>query len=61
MKYEKIRDSFEKKFRKKSPTDKAIREILKKFQRMGSVHGDSRNGRLRKSGERMELVEELVI
>ena len=60
IKCEKIGDNFEGKFHKKGPTDKAIRELLTKFQRTGSVH-DSRNGRPRKSGERMELVEELVI
>jgi hypothetical protein len=65
MKCEKIRDNYEKNFHKKGPTDrqtdKAVRELLTKFQRTGSVHDDSRNGRPRKSGERMELVEELVI
>ena len=58
MKCEKIRDNFERKFHKKCPTDKAIRELLTKFQRTGSVHDDRRNGRRRKSGERMELVRE---
>jgi hypothetical protein len=61
MKCEKIRDDFERNFHKKGPTDKAIRELLTKFQRTGSVHGERRNGRPRKSGERMELVRELVI
>ena len=51
MKCEKIGDSFERKFHKKSPTDKAIRELLTKFQRTGSVLDDSRNGRPRKSGK----------
>jgi predicted HTH transcriptional regulator len=58
MKCEKIRDNFEMKFHKKNPTDKAIRALLTKFQRTGSVHDDSRNGRPRKTGERMELVPE---
>jgi hypothetical protein len=61
MKCERIRDNFERKFHKKGPTDKAIRELLMNFQRTGSVHDGSRNGRPRTSGERMELVEELVI
>jgi hypothetical protein len=56
MRFEKIRDSFERKFHKKNPTDKAIRELLTKFLRTGSVHDDSRSGRPRKSGERMEFV-----
>jgi hypothetical protein len=42
-------------------THKAIRELLTKFQKTGSVHDDSGNGRPRKSGKRMELVEEFVI
>jgi hypothetical protein len=50
MKCEKIGDNFERKFHKKGPTDKAIREFLTKFQRTGSVYNDSRNGRPRKSG-----------
>jgi hypothetical protein len=50
-----IRDNFERKFQKKIPTDRAIRELLTKFQRTGSVHDDSRNGGPRKFGERMEL------
>jgi hypothetical protein len=58
MKCEKISDNFEKKFHKKGPTDKAIRELVMKFQRTRSVHDDSRNGCPRKSGERMELVRE---
>ena len=58
MKCEKIRDNFERKFHKESPTDKAIRELLTKFQRTGSVLDDSRNGRPRKSGERMEFEED---
>jgi hypothetical protein len=58
MKREKIRDNFESKFHKKGRSDKAICELLTKFQRNGSVHDDSRNGRPRKSGERMELVRE---
>ena len=44
-KNEEIRNQFEKKFHKRGPTDKAIRELLMKFQRTGSVHDDSRNGR----------------
>jgi len=59
MKCKKIRDNFERKFHKKGPTDKAIRELLMKFQRTGSVLDDSRNQRPRKSGERMELVREV--
>ena len=58
MKSEKIRDNFERKFHQKSLTDKDVRELLTKFQRTGSVLDDSRNGRPRKSGERMELVRE---
>jgi len=58
MKCEKIRGNFERKFHTKGPTDKVIRKLLTKFQRTGSVHDDSRNGRPRKSGERMELVRE---
>ena len=58
MKCEKIRDNFEKKYHKKGPTDKAIYDLLMKFQRTGSVHDDSRNGLPRKSGERVELVRE---
>ena len=58
IKYEKIRDGFERKFHKKNPTDKAIREILTKFQRTGSVHDGRRSGRPGKSGERMELARE---
>jgi hypothetical protein len=58
MKCEKIRDNFQRKFHMKGPRDKAIRELLTKFQRSGSVHDDSRNGRPRKSGEGMELVRE---
>ena len=58
MKCEKIRDKVERKFHKKGPTDKVIRELLTKFDRTGSVLDDSRNGRPRKSGERMELVRE---
>jgi len=58
MKCEKIGDNFERKFHKKCPTDKAIRELLTKFQRTGSVLDDRRNGRPKKSGERMELVRE---
>ena len=58
IKYEKIGDNFERKFHKKSPTGKAIRELLRTFQRTGFVLDDSRNGRPRKSGERMELVRE---
>ena len=58
MKCEKIRDNFEREFHKKGPTDKAIRGILTKFQRTGSVHDGSRNGRPIKSEERMELVRE---
>ena len=54
----KIRDSFEWKSHKKGPKDKAIRELLTKFQRTGSEHDDSRNGRPRKCGERLELVRE---
>jgi len=57
-KCEKIRDNFEGKFPKKCPTDKAIRELLTKFRRTGSVLDDSRNGCPRKFGERMELVRE---
>jgi hypothetical protein len=56
VKYEKIRDNFERTFYKKGPTDEAIRELLTKFRRNGSVHDDSRNGRPRKSGEKMEFV-----
>jgi predicted XRE-type DNA-binding protein len=58
MKCEKIRENFERKFHKKVPTHKAIRELLMKFQRNGSVHDDSRNGRPRKFGDRTELVRE---
>jgi hypothetical protein len=58
MKCEKIRDTFERKFHNKGPTDKAIGELLTKFRRTGSVHDDSRNGRPRKYGERIELVRE---
>ena len=58
MKSEKIRDNFERKFHQKSLTDKDVRELLTKFQRTGSVLDGSRNGRPRKSGERMELVRE---
>jgi len=58
MKCEKIRDNFERKYHKKGPTDKAIHDLLTKFQRAGSVHDDSRNGLPRKSGERIELVRE---
>ena len=55
-KCEKIRDNFERKFPKKCPTDKAIRELLTKFRRTGYVLDESRNERPRKFGERMELV-----
>jgi len=58
MKCEKTRENFERKFHKKGPTDKAICDLLMEFQRTGSVHDDSRNGRPRKSGERIELVRE---
>jgi len=58
MKCEKIRENIERKFHKKGPTDKTIRELLKKFQRTGSVDDDSRSGRRRAYGERMELVRE---
>ena len=58
MNRRKIRNNIERKFHKKGPTDKAICELLTKFQRTGSVHDDSRNGRPRKSGERMDLVGE---
>ena len=58
MKFEKIRDNFERKFRRRGPKEKAIRELLTKFQKTGSVHDDSRNGRPRKSGDRMESVRE---
>jgi hypothetical protein len=47
--------------RKVQQTHKAICELVTKFQRTGSGHDDSRNGLPRKSGERKELVEELVI
>jgi len=58
MKCEKIRDNFEMKFHKKGPTDQAICDWLTKFQGTRSVHDDSRNGRPRKSGERIKLVRE---
>jgi hypothetical protein len=58
MKCEKIRENFERNFHTKGPTYKAIRDLLTKFQRTGSVHDGSRNGRRRKSGERTELVRE---
>jgi len=58
MKCEKISDKSEKKFHKKGSTDKAIHELVMKFQRTRSVHDDSKNGCPRKSGERMELVRE---
>jgi len=58
IKCEKIGDNFERKFHKKFPTDKIIRELLTKFQRTGSVLDDSRNRHPRKSGERMEFVRE---
>jgi len=58
MKCEKIGDNFERKFHKKFPTDKIIRELLTKFQRTGSVLDDSRNRHPRKSGERMEFEED---
>jgi hypothetical protein len=61
MECEKIRDNYERKFHRKCLTVKAIRAILTKFQRTGYAHDDSRNGRPRKFGERMELVEELMI
>jgi hypothetical protein len=50
MKCERIRENLERKFHKKSPTDKAVRELLTKFQRIGSALDSSRNGRPRKSG-----------
>ena len=58
MKFEQIRDNFERKFHKESPIVKAIRELLTKFLRTRSVHDDRRNGRSIKSGERMKLVRE---
>jgi transposase len=58
MKCEKIRHTFERKFQNKGPTEKAIGESLTKFQRTGSVHDDSRDGRPRKYEERIELVRE---
>ena len=58
MKFEKIRDNFERKFRRRGPKEKAIRELLTKFQRPGSVHDGSRNGRPRKCGERMDFFRE---
>jgi len=56
MKCQKFRDNLEKKFHNKFPTDKAIRNLLTKFQRHESVHDDSRNGRPSKAGERIEFV-----
>ena len=58
MKCEKIRENFERKFRTKGPTYKAIRDLLTIFQRTGSVHDGSKNGRPKKSGERTEWVRE---
>ena len=56
MKCKEVRDGFERKFHKKGPTDKAVRDLLTKFRRTGSVHDDSRNGRPKKSGEGIKLV-----
>ena len=55
---EQIRNQFENKFHEKGPTEKAIRELLMKFQRAGSVLDDSRSGHPRKSRERSDLVKD---
>jgi len=58
IKCEKIRDNFERKFHKEIPKTKSIPDLLTKFQRTESVHDDSKNGRPRKSWERIELFRE---
>jgi hypothetical protein len=70
MKCEKIRDNFGRNFHKKSPTDKAIRKLLTKFQRTGSVHDDSnkwtpkeiwgKNGIGRRIGDLAELRNRII-
>lgn len=56
MKCCEIRDKFTRKFYKPGPTDKAIRELVNKFKRTGSVHDEERSGRPQTAQQNIEAV-----
>jgi hypothetical protein len=54
MKFSNVWKTFSRRFHKPSPTDKAIRALVVKFKRPGSVHDKSRCGCLRTACESTE-------
>ena len=60
MTYEVARDRFTRKFHKLAPTRGAIKKMVKKFKRTGSVTDEQRTGRLAVANETVQRIQEVI-
>ena len=58
MTYEEARESFTRKFHKLAPTRHAIKKMVKKFKRTGSVTEEQRTGRPAVANETVQRIQE---
>ena len=60
MTYEEVRKEFSRKFRKPGPTRLAIKTLVNKFKRTGSVHDEERPGRPAVTEETVQSIQDAI-